>query len=90
MKEICIPLEKVKESTSADLEIKLSDSQQKQLFRLESVKMTEGDGLKNTSKSRVELLKKFISSYNNNWELIQILDSREGANYIHLLYRKRT
>ncbi len=90
MKEICIPINKLNEAERAELEIRLSDNDQIQRYRLESVNMTELKRSETISTLRVERLQQYISSYSNEWELIQIMDSSEGANYIHLLYRKRT
>ncbi len=90
MKEICIPINKLNEAERAELEVRLSDNDQIQRYRLESLNMTELKGSETISTMRVERVQQYISSYSTEWELIQIMNSSEGASYIHLLYRKRT
>ncbi len=90
MKEICIPFNKVNEAEKAELEIKFSGGTKTQHYRLESIDIREFSSSETSSSERVERLRQYISSYSADWELIQILDSSEGENYIHLLYRKRT
>ena len=77
------------EAERAEVEVRLSESDRIQRYRLESVDMRELNQTKTSALDRVERLQHFINSYSNNWELIQILDTIEGADYIHLLYREQ-
>lgn len=73
----------------AEVEIRLSGSNQVQRYRLESVNISENTDLNTVLSERVERLQNYISSYSGNWELIQILDAGKDAKYIHLLYREK-
>jgi len=89
MKEVCIPLDRINEADRTELEVKDSKNNRVQRYRIESVDMTGTGDSDRASQDRFSKLQLYISNYTRNWELIQILDSGEGAKYIHLLYRKR-
>jgi hypothetical protein len=90
MKEVYIPLDIVNEAERAELEVKDSGHTGIRRYRLESVDLSGENDPAGRASDRFTKLKHFISNYDPNWQLIQILDSGEDAKYIHLLYREIT
>lgn len=86
MNEICIPVNLVQDCEHADVEVRLPDTGREIHFRLECLKMTKQD----SSDQRVNQIRNFIDKYNDSWELIQILDTPKGCDYVQLLYREHS
>ena len=84
MNEICIPLNTAQDCAHVDIEVRLPDTGMEFHFRLECLKLKEWDN----SEDRINQIRNFIDSYSNSWELIQILDTPEGCDYVQMLYRE--
>ena len=88
MKEICIPLSVTDEQERAEVIVRLPDSGNIFHYRLESVNIDKSK-TQNGTQHHISKLKQFIKNYSPKWELIQILDTAEGSEYVHILYREQ-
>jgi len=96
LKDICIPLPGIGEEEVAELHLKVGDQKISYDFRVESFAWDVEDELNNggeddVSKSlaRIERLRNAINKYDKSWELIQIFNPPDNAQYIQVLFRKK-
>jgi len=96
MKEICIPISNLGEDEIADVTVTVGGKKMSYSFRVESFpwnvdseEASLDDDAFHASIEQIIQLRSSISSYDNNWELIQIFTPRVGATHIQVLYRKK-
>ncbi len=84
MKEICLPFAGLADNESAEVIVKSQDSDKAWNYRVVSfnIKSTSTDNI-------LKDLREKINTYDPDWELIQIFDTTEGKEYVHVLYRKK-
>jgi hypothetical protein len=89
MNNICIPLGPIAGENRAEVEVKIPVTGEVWRYRIETVPGHEGTGDVSMKTDEVELLQQYISSYNKDWELIQIFSKNERTGNIHVLYREK-
>jgi hypothetical protein len=96
LKDICIPIPGFGEEEVAELHLKVGDQNISYDFRVESFPWDVEDELNNggdddvsRSLARIERLRNAINKYDKAWDLIQIFNPPENANYIQVLFRKK-
>ncbi len=87
MKEVCLPFTDLKDNEIAEVEIRISERKRVLKYRIESFALAPPEKKKPGTNEKINLLREMIKAYDPDWELIQILDSNEGSNYVQLLYR---
>ena len=84
MKEICLPFSGIADNESAEVIVRTQDSDKTWKYRVVSF------GIKNNNNQVIiEDLRAKIKQYDPEWELIQIFDTSEGTEHVHVLYRKK-
>jgi len=96
MKEICIPISNLGEDEIADVTLTIGGRKTSYSFRVESFpwsidqdQATTDEESIHATLEQIALLRSSISSYDKEWELIQIFTPRTGATHIQVLYRKK-
>jgi len=95
MKELCVPVPHFQEKENAELVLKVGKERISFSFRVVSFPWDVEDEYSNgkdevsRSLARITRLKNAISSYDKNWELIQIYTPLEEARFIQVLYRQK-
>ena len=98
MKEICIPVSGLGEDQIAEVTLTVGQKKLSFSYRVESFPWNlEGkpfgsendDDHEHASFEQILELRKSLSNYDKDWELIQIFTPRKGATHIQVLYRKR-
>ncbi len=95
MREICIPIPLNDDNQLAEVEVTLANKKQSILFRLESFSWDIVEEINDESDAitdklnKIYNLKKAISNYDSNWEVIQIFTPAESAKNIQVLFRKK-
>lgn len=84
MKEICLPFAGLAENESAEVTVKSQESDKTWKYRVVAFHLKS----KNIDVILTDLREK-ISTYDPEWELIQIFDTTEGTEHVHVLYRKK-
>ncbi|MBN1599008.1 MAG: hypothetical protein JW894_12005 [Bacteroidales bacterium] len=90
MRSICIPVKGISEGDIAEVEVRVLKSDLVWKYRLESFKLPNTGKSPSDTIKRIDSLRKLIKEYDQSWELIQILDTIEASEYVHILYRKKT
>jgi hypothetical protein len=89
MKEICIPFSNIADEEKAEVEVRVPGTGKVWKYRVEPVHVTY-PGKDETKQTRgIDRLMQFIGAYNQNWELIQIIDMNEKTGNMHMLYREK-
>jgi DNA-binding response OmpR family regulator len=83
MKEICLPFAGIADNESAEVTVKSQNSENTWKYRVVSFNIKS-----NNTDVIIKELREKIRLYDPEWELIQIFDNSEGAEYVHVLYRK--
>ena len=96
MKDLCIPLPGISEGNQADVHVFIGNKKIEYHFRIESFPWISTSTVKNKRVNekdmileRIKKLKKNLSDYDKDWELIQIFDPCFNSNFIQVLYRKK-
>jgi len=96
MKEICIPVSNLEEDEIADVTVTIGGKKIGYSFRVESFPwsvdsehVSADDDSLHATLEQIAQLRSSISSYDSNWELIQIFTPSAGATHIQVLYRKK-
>jgi hypothetical protein len=96
MRDLCIPLPGIFEGKQADVIVTIDNRKIEYHFRVESFAWDNNDFQKSKKKGEIEMtperirrLKKTISEYDKNWELVQIFDPGLNSKFIKVLYRKK-
>jgi hypothetical protein len=89
MKGICLPWPEIPEDERAVVEVKLSGSNRLCRFRIEPLLINDLGGKQNNTDLRINKLRNWIQNYDKQWELIQIFNTNEGSEYVHILYREK-
>ncbi|WP_372644293.1 hypothetical protein [Ancylomarina sp.] len=93
MREICIPIPIDTGAELAEVEVKIGKKNLKFQYRLESFPWeVDNEDIKDGITEdllKIYKLKKTISEYDNDWELIQIYTPAEKARIIQILFRKK-
>ena len=95
MKEICVPIPDITEDEIAEVVVNIKGRRIKYSFRIESFPwkgdhvIPTYDDTPSLSSSRINELRRFIESYDKEWELVQIFNPSENASHIHVMYRKK-
>lgn len=96
MKELCIPVPAMSDGKQANVYVVIDNETIGYHFRIESFPWDCNDDLKkdihdeiDKSLARITRLKKAITNYDKDWELIQIFNPSANAKSIQVLYRKR-
>lgn len=95
MQEICVPIPHFGEHQVAEVEVTVNGKKEKFDFRVESFPWGIGGNEPETDHSRelitsqIEQLRENIEGYNSDWEIVQIYNPNEKANYIQVLFRKK-
>lgn len=95
MREICIPIPLSDENQIAEVEVKLSGKKISVYYKLESFDWDVSSEIIDKSDEitekllKIYKLKKTISEYDKDWELIQIFTPGESAKHIRVLFRKK-
>ena len=89
MNELCIPLYATSDCVGAEVEVRMADTGKTLHYRLECFKLQTGEQSKDSTE-KVNQLRKFIQSYSADWELLQIMDTPKGCDYVQLLYRENS
>ncbi len=95
MKDLSIPVPGLQDNDNAEIILRIGGKEIQYNFRVVSFPWDDlndssvfNDNL-SRSLARIYRLKEAIESYDKNWELIQIFNPSEKADYIQVLYRKR-
>ena len=83
MKEICLPFTGIADNESAEVIVKSQDSEKTWKYRVVSFNIKS-----NNTDVIIKELREKIRLYDPAWELIQIFDTSEGTEHVHVLYRK--
>jgi hypothetical protein len=96
MRDLCIPLPEISEVKQADVIVTMDNRKIEYHFRIESfpweysnTAINKRNNDKEKTLERIKKLKKAISEYDRDWELIQIYDPSINSKFIQVLYRKK-
>ena len=84
MKEICLPFSGLADNESAEVTVKSQESDKTWNYRVVSFNIKS-----RSSDLILKDLREKIGAYDPEWELIQIFDTTEGTEHVHVLYRKK-
>ncbi len=87
MKEVCIPINNIAHDEYAEVNVRVPNTGQEWHYRIETFESEESFSHDNAEQV-FSNLQSYIKSYNEKWELIQILDTQVGSPYVHLVYRE--
>ena len=89
MSDICVPIPKFKDNQVVEVHVKIEGKTQRFDFRLESFPWIGEKGKeRGVNEEDIIELRKYIESYTDGWELVQILTPKENAEFIQVLFRK--
>jgi hypothetical protein len=89
MKEICIPFTYICDNEHAEVEVRVPGTGKIWKYRVEPLQLAAEPEASSMDSGRINGLKRFISNYSKNWELIQIIGANENSGNIHMLYREK-
>jgi hypothetical protein len=89
MKEISLSCVGIPQDKTTVIEVKTSGSHQICRYRIEPFMINDLNLNENNREHRVEKLRNLIQNYDKQWELIQIYNSNESSEFIHILYREK-
>jgi hypothetical protein len=89
MNEIRIPCPGIPDDKTTLVEVKMPGSDCICRYRIEPFLINDVhlDHINRTI--RVEKLRSLIHNYDQHWELIQIFNTNENSEYVHILYREK-
>lgn len=85
MTDICIPITHLGDNQIAEVVVSVGGIHKKHNFKVEAFPWNS----KSNSEERILLLRRLIESYDKNWELVQIYNPGQAADFIHVLFRQR-
>ena len=83
MTDICIPISHLGDSQIAEVIVSIGAVQKRHNFRVESFPWDSSQ----SSDDRIRSLKNLIENYDQSWELVQIYNPSQNADFIHVLFR---
>ncbi len=96
MRDLCIPVPGICDGKQADVFVIVGNQKIEYHFRVESFPWEFNDARQIKKRSgnekkleQIKKLKKAISEYDKDWELVQIFDVRLNAKFVQALYRKK-
>ena len=95
MKEICVPIPDITEDEIAEVVVNVRGRRITYNYRIESFPwkadniLEPYDDILTLSSSRINELRRYIESYDKEWELVQIFNPSEDASHIHVMYRRK-
>jgi len=89
MNEIWLPCPGIPEDERAVVEVKMSGTNCVCRYRIEPLLINDLHLKQNNSDLRINKLRNLIKNYDKHWELIQIFNTNEGSDYVHILYREK-
>ncbi len=95
MKEICVPIPDITEDEIAEVVVNVRGRRITYNYRIESFPwkadniLEPYDDIPTLSSSRINELRRYIESYDKEWELVQIFNPSEVASHIHVMYRRK-
>jgi hypothetical protein len=85
MTDICIPISHLGDNQIAEVLVSIGGVQKKHNFKVEAFPWDTTMPIV----ERINLLKRMIENYDNNWELVQIYNPGDKDKFIHILFRKK-
>lgn len=93
MKDLCIPIPHYDSNIEINILVTVGNEDKHIEYKVGVFPWEEEEDEKKTSKNnmarKISSLKKGLETFDNNWELVQLLTPSKDAKYIQVLFRKR-
>lgn len=85
MTDICIPISHLGDNQIAEVLVSIGGIQKSHNFKVEAFPWDTASPVED----RINLLKRMIGNYDNEWQLVQIYNPGDKDKSIHILFRKK-
>ncbi len=85
MTDICIPISHLGDNQIAEVLVSIGGIQKSHNFKVEAFPWDTALPVED----RINLLKRMIENYDNEWQLVQIYNPGDKDKSIHILFRKK-
>jgi hypothetical protein len=89
MNEIRIPFSGIPENEITEVDVKMAKSNRIWRYKIEPLLINDLNLKDDIHCQRVEKMQDSIKNHDKRWELIQILNTNEESEYVHILYREK-
>ena len=89
MNEIRIPFSGIPENEITEVDVKMTKSNRIWRYKIEPLLINNLNLKDDIHCQRVKKMQDSINNHDRQWELIQILNTNEESEYVHILYREK-